>query len=130
MSINRKKAIKIFLWVLCVIIITNLPYITGVIAFVADEGHYRYSNSDGSSTYTEFNNHDFDLAIRRHSSCNRLRSSKADQTLYRLFKKEPFAFWRWGRYFYDERYKLPYKDWKLIQKNRATIIGAGCYRSF
>lgn len=113
-----------------IIVISNMPYITGIISFFVDAGHYRYSNADGSSTYTEFNNHDFDLGIRRHHSCNLLRSSNSDQTMYRLFTKDPFTFWRWGRYFYDDRYKLPYRDWNEIKQNRKTIAGVGCYQSF
>jgi hypothetical protein len=96
-----------------------------------DDGHYKYSNSDGTSTFVEFKTHNFELATRRHYSCNLRRSKDADQTMYRLFTKNPFAFWRWGLYCYDERYKIPYKDWDEIKKNRKqTIYGEGCYQAF
>ena len=37
--------------------------------------------------------------------------------VYRLFWKNPLAFWRWSDYLSDDpHYKLPYKDWNEIKK--------------
>jgi hypothetical protein len=121
---------RIIVWILAIIIIANIPIATRLFGFFLDEGHYRYSNSDGTSTYVEFKSHNFEMGIRRNDSCNLRRPKDADPTMYRLFTKNPLAFWRWGLYFYDERYKLPYKDWNEIKNNRKIIYGAGCNQSF
>ena len=30
--------------------------------------------------------------------------------MYRTFKKNPLAFWRWDDYLFGRRYRLPYLD--------------------
>ena len=48
--------------------------------------------------------------------------STKDTVVYRLFWKNPLAFWRWAEYFNDKRYDLPYKSWESIRKKRGYDI--------
>jgi hypothetical protein len=44
--------------------------------------------------------------------------NSGDTTLYRLFKKSPYKFWRWEEYLFNWRYRLPYKNWEDIRMIR------------
>ncbi len=83
-----------------------------------DERHYRYSNYNGSFTFYEFMSRDFEMMHRGHKVCLSHRPNLKDKQIYRLFSKNPLAFWRWRLYFFDERYKLPYRDWEEIKNIR------------
>lgn len=86
-----------------------------------DERHYKYSNFNGTSTSYEFMSRDFQMMKRLHKTCSSLHPERKDKRLYRVFNKNPFAFWRWRLYFFDERYKLPYKNWNEIEKMRGNV---------
>jgi hypothetical protein len=85
----------------------------------ADGSYYRYSNSNGSMTFVEYKSRDFEMMNRRFESYRKEKSNH-DTTLYRLFKKNPLAFWRWGQYFFSKRYRLPYKAWAEIKSVRGA----------
>lgn len=61
----------------------------------------------------------FNSMKNMHNGCLSYRPNLKDKKMYRLFSKNPLAFWRWRLYFFDERYQLPYKDWAEIEKVRA-----------
>lgn len=112
----KKK--KILLVIITVVIVSNIFPITGVFSFLLDQKHYRYSNYNGSATFYEFMERDFEMAKRSHLGCLSYRPDLKDKKMYRLFSKNPLAFWRWRLYFFDKRYKLPYKKWEEIYKIR------------
>ncbi len=85
---------------------------------MVDEKHYRYSNYNGSYASYEFMSRNFEMMKRMHKGCLAHRPDLKDKKMYRLFTKNPLAFWRWRMYFFDERYRLPYKDWKEIEQTR------------
>ncbi|KQB99369.1 hypothetical protein AQF98_17505 [Pedobacter sp. Hv1] len=110
---------------------SNIPPFTGIFRFFLDQKHYRYSNSDGTSTFYEFMSRDFEMAKRRQAHCLLKKPDLKDRKHYRLFSKNPLAFWRWRLYFFDERYKLPYKNWEEIEKTRKSAAGvSGCITEF
>ena len=109
---------NILIFVACTVIIANTWPFTPLIRKVVDVGHYRYSNSNGSMTSTELMGRGFEMMNNRHINCLAARPELKDKQVYRLFSKNPFAFWRWRLYFFDERYKLPFKDWNEIRKVR------------
>jgi hypothetical protein len=47
-----------------------------------------------------------------------LKIEKGDSVIYRLFSKNPLAFWRINKYFTDPKYKLPYRSWAKIKIKR------------
>lgn len=101
-----------------IIILSNVPPFTQVLKIIFDEKHYRYSNYNGSYTFYEFKSRDFEMMKTAHSGCLSSRPQLKDKNVYRLFSKNPLAFWRWGLYLFSERYKLPYKNWADIEKIR------------
>ena len=116
---------------IAVVIVSNIFPITGLFTFLLDQKHYRYSNYNGSSTFYEFMERDFEMAKRWHHGCLLQQPDLKDKKLYRLFSKNPLAFWRWRLYFFDERYKLPYKNWEEIEKKRGKVKETqGCSISF
>ncbi|WP_316794733.1 hypothetical protein [Pedobacter frigoris] len=124
---------KILIIIGCIIILSNIPPISALIQISVDERYYRYSNYNGTMTFTQFMSRNFEMMKNRHNSCLLARPNLKDKQVYRLFTKNPFAFWRWRLYFFDERYKLPYKDWKEIEKVRVAEnvkIIDGCNAEF
>ncbi len=87
---------------------------------MVDERHYRYSNANGSFTFYEFMSRNFEMMKISHQECLLDHPKLKDKNVYRLFSKNPLAFWRWSMYLFDERYRLPYKDWKEIEQKRKT----------
>lgn len=112
------RNIKIAISIIGIIILSNMsPFVWFFKNFV-DERHYRYSNYNGSNTFTEFKSRNFEMMKSVHRSCLLSHPNQKDRNIYRLFSKNPLAFWRWRLYLFDERYRLPYKDWKEIKKRR------------
>jgi hypothetical protein len=109
---------KIIISIIAIIILSNVSPFVWMFKNFVDERHYRYSNYNGSFTFYEFMSRDFEMMKRSHKGCLSYRPSLKDKNVYRLFTKNPFAFWRWRLYFFDERYKLPYKSWEEIKKRR------------
>ena len=94
-----------------------------------DGSYYNYSNKNGSVTFTEFKARDFEMMKRRFESY-RKKTGNTDTIMYRLFKKDPITFWRWGKYFISKRYQLPYKDWSEIKAIRGEIENKTGYQDF
>lgn len=116
--IKMKRIKKILIVIACIVILANVPPFTTLFKVFVDEKHYRYSNSNGSFTFYEFMDRNFEMMKRNHKSCLLRRPELEDKQVYRLFTKNPLAFWRWRLYFFDERYKLPYRDFGEINKIR------------
>ncbi|MCZ2458284.1 MAG: hypothetical protein LC128_01545 [Chitinophagales bacterium] len=118
---QKKKKIK--WWIIGIIlfmIISNLPPLKGVFGLILDDDYYRYSNGDGSLTFSEipFKGRLYNLSPIVPKSFIQTHPNTNDTLVYRLFWKNPLYFWRWGEYFYDKRYELPYKSWHEIRKKR------------
>ncbi len=116
---NYMKRKKILIVLAVIVIGSNLFPFTALLKIFVDEKHYRYSNYNGSLTFTVFSHRDFEMLKRRHKDCQLSRPNLKDKELYRLFNKNPLAFWRWRSYFFDKEYKIPYKNWEEIKKIRA-----------
>ena len=113
-----KQYKKILFFFAIVIILSNVPPFRDYFRVTVDERHYRYSNANGSFTFYEFMSRNFNMMKYSHKVCLNQQSHLKDKQVYRLFAKNPFAFWRWSLYLFDERYKLPYKNWKEIEEVR------------
>jgi hypothetical protein len=117
----RKEFRMVAIVVLSILLISNIRPIKSIYGLLIDENHYKYSNANGSYTSmdNQFKNSYLNLdeiSLLKENIYLNLHSN--DTVIYRCFKKDPFAFWRWGEYFYDKRYVLPYKSWKEIRKKR------------
>jgi hypothetical protein len=116
-----KRVVKIIVIVFAALtVLTNIPIVSDIAETFVDYNHYRFSNGDGTYTAVDnlFKNDRWPL---RQTITNprffELHPS-SDPTMYRLFRKNPFAFWRYGKYIRDPRYKLPYREWKEIKSRR------------
>jgi len=114
--VKRNK--KIIIIIVGIVILSNTFPFTGMLKNLVDGNqYYRYSNYNGSNTFYELWSRDFEMMERTHRSCLSKGYMK-DKHIYRLFKKNPLAFWRWRLYFFDKRFKLPYRNWEDIKKIR------------
>ena len=107
------------------IIVSNTPPFMYLVDWAIDLHHYRFSNASGSFTVINTASADMTgvkLAFQEYIKTK--HPEPRDTILYRIFSKNPLAFWRWNSYLFDERHKLPYKSWDEIendphfQKNR------------
>lgn len=113
---------KSLILILAFLFIANIPPIKNIFTFFIDENHYRYSNYDGSFTFIEFKGHDTEMMGRKENAFNKKHFLDSNTVVFRCFRKNPLALWRWAEYFYDKRYKLPYKNWKEIRKRRGSDL--------
>jgi hypothetical protein len=101
-----------------IILISNLPPLRYLLDYIIDEKHYRYSDYNGEFSIIDRSGSNVDgllMSFKDYSENNNLK----DKNLYRLFYKNPLAFWRWYSYFSnDPRYELPYMNWNEIKKRR------------
>lgn len=118
MQLKMKRYKKFLITIAGIIILSNTYPFTQLLKISVDERHYRYSNYNGSFTFYEFMDRNFEMMKSSHDGCLSYRPNLKDKRLYRVFSKNPLAFWRWRLYFFDERYKLPYKNWADIEKTR------------
>lgn len=125
---NRIKKFSIVFGV--IICLSNIWPISAFFKLFLDEKHYKYSNADGSNRTYEFMSRNFEMMKRMHKGCLTYNPEQKDKKMYRLFTKNPLAFWRWRLYFFDERYKLPYKNWKDIEKIKHDKPRMGCALEF
>lgn len=117
------KRKKIKWWIISIILfmlISNIPPLKGVFGLVFNNDYYRYSNGDGSVTFSEFpfKGRLYNLSLVVPKNFVDGHPDTKDTLMYRLFWKNPLYFWRWSEYFYDKRYRLPYKSWHEIRKRR------------
>lgn len=114
---KSKTYIKYFI---LIVVLSNTPPIKSIISLGLDEKHYRYSNNDGTRTFISNPYKGKEFLYKKYFSGKNLLDlyPGADTTVYRLYKKDFWAFWRWGEYVYDKRYTLPYKSWDSIKAHR------------
>lgn len=117
----KVKIIMPLLFFGIIILVSNLPPIRYFLDYIIDEKHYRYSSYDGQFAFIDRSGHtvnDVTGAFNNYQQKNKLK----DQKLYRLFYKNPLAFWRWYSYFnHDIRYDFPFMNWNEIEKKRGKI---------
>lgn len=112
----KKKTI--FIGLIIILLVPNLPVINKYVAHQLDEGHFKYANLDGSFIATQsfsfkspgFSTFGFEQFIKRTSPTNE------NKKLYRLYKINPLCFWRWNNYIQNGLH-FEYMDRKVIEKN-------------
>ena len=122
--IQTKKA-KRYRWLvralmpLAIVALCNLSGPSDFFELWIDYNHYKYSNGDGSWRITEnlFMNDRFHFRRSLNTQKFLERYPGADTIVYRNFTKNPLAFWRYGKYFFDRRYTLPYISRKQAMEN-------------
>jgi len=121
----KKRKGKIILSVLVVlfIVLCNTYLVRDLIDLSFHPNYYRYSNYNGSFTAQNIQlgiltNSKHGIETRFKSFIEETDPPPEDRQLYRLFRRNPLYFWRWYSYFTDERYDLPYMNWKEIRARR------------
>lgn len=116
----KRKIVKLFVSLFLVTaIISNIAPLRYYVSYAVDFSHYRYSNASGTFTYIDMAGNKPEDAINRFNSFVKETSpTPEDSILYRIFYRNPFAFWRYYSYGY-EKYDIPYKSWSSIKKARA-----------
>jgi len=126
-----KSKRNITIAIIAIIVLSNVTPFRQILKIAVDQRHYRYSNYNGSFTFYEYMDLNFEMMKRMHGVCSSHHPNLKDKKVYRLFTKNPLAFWRWWLYFFDERYKVPYKNWADIEKARGRAKATtGCMLDF
>jgi hypothetical protein len=114
-----KKFCKVFIGIFIFVILSNIPPLQTLLKFFFDQKLYHYSTKDGSAFFDEniFLGNIFEFK-RVTTQGKRERYPEADTIIYRNFKLNPYAFWRYRDYLNDERYTLPYYPLEEAQKKR------------
>lgn len=104
-----------------IVIIVNFPLFNKSFLLMFDgKGHFRYSNSNASFTREE--SLGFKDPFISNWSIERFveetHPAVGNKQIYRLYRINPFCFWRWHYYFSTSR-NFEYKSWKEIEPNRA-----------
>jgi hypothetical protein len=116
---KRKRWITPILIAVSLIALCNLPGPSDFFELWVDYNHYKYSNGDGTLKFTEnlFKNDRFHFTRTITWPEFFKKYPNGDTTIYRNFTKNPLAFWRFGKYFFDRRYTLPYMSRKQAVEN-------------
>ena len=133
---NLKKIYRrTSLFLISIIIISNIPFVSWIIDSCFGMDYYAYSNGDGTWTGggTSFKEKPYPniMTLSTTEIDSRVYGAKpvgvelrelypnADTIIYRLFWKNPLVFWHWWQYIgMDHRYDFPYKSWEEIQARR------------
>jgi hypothetical protein len=89
-----------------------------------NEGYHKYSNGDATVTSYEIFNQGREIDQEFSNKFYKYRSFKVQYPnstvtiLYRLFKVNPFHFWRWAENSYSWRFRMPYRNWEKIRVKR------------
>lgn len=126
---------KLIIVGIIVLVVFNLHPLRTIMEVFIDEDHYRYTNYSGSFTVSEkpFKvDRRYPQVIKGfHAFKDDKKPNSKDTILYRLFWRNPLAFWRWRGYFTEERYKLPYMDFDEVKKRRGkNWVGDNYYQRF
>jgi hypothetical protein len=115
-----KRWIIILLVVIALIVLSNTRAAKSMVN-EKDESDCSYSNRDGSFTFQEFqfNSRDFAMCQRKFQEFK--KQNHTDTVLYRLCKSNYLKFWNYSDYFFDEKFRLPYKSWPEIEEIRGPI---------
>ncbi len=126
-QMTRKKAYWLTgILLLVTVLAANLTPLNWLFMISVDADRYCYANLSGTVTVMEnrFKNRaisDFSQFSHVKPEC-RVPGFEGDTLMYRLFSKQPLAFWRWKEYLTDERYNLPYITWETIKERRMPYI--------
>jgi hypothetical protein len=114
---------KVLLGITIILLLSNIPPLQTVFKLFFDQSLYHYSTKDGSAFFDEnvFLGRVFKFK-RVTVQEKRNRFPEADTIIYRNFEVNPFAFWRYRDYLYDERYTLPYLPLDEADKQRTAWI--------
>ncbi len=96
-------------------LVSNISPVHEIFSLFGDSDHFKYSNANGEFTFVEFKGRD---TVMLKKVFNLYSEKTNDTILYRLFSKNPLAFWRIKKYFTDPKYNLPYKNWDEIKSKR------------
>ncbi len=126
-----KKKHIIFIFSGLLFFLSNFPPLKYVFDLSIDSEYHKYSNYNGTFTFVEFKGHNYEMMKRVYSEFKKTNSTKEDTTLYRVFSKNYFCFWRWKDYYEDKRFLLPYKSWSIIRHNRGyDLVFSNNYQDF
>jgi hypothetical protein len=115
MKISAKVTVAIFAF----LILSNIPPFQTFFKLFFDQKLFHYSTKDGSAFFDEniFLGDAFQFK-RVTTQEKRANYPEADTIIYRNFKPNPIAFWRYRDYIFDERYTLPYFPLDEARKKR------------
>lgn len=111
-------------------IITALLVILVLLNFISPEPNCSYSTYMGSFTYEEMN-----FKERNFRNCQAKfglykKEKNNDTILYRLCPKKFWQVWNYERYFFSDKFKLPYANWNSIQLRRGAITNKTGFQDF
>jgi hypothetical protein len=117
--IKMKKPVKFSVGIIFFLVVSNIPPMQTIFKLLFDQKLYYYSTKDGSALFDEniFLGRVFHFRRSTTKSFNETYP-EADTIIYRNFKPNPFAFWRYRDYIFDERYTLPYFPLEEARKKR------------
>jgi hypothetical protein len=117
---------KILLLVVVILIVINVP----PLKWVFGQEDLLYSNSNGSFTFDEVNNsgRNYKLCMDNFEVFKSIH--KENTLLFRVTPINILEFWRWGEYVTNEKYKLPYKSWKVIEGIRGPVKNKTNWQAF
>lgn len=124
---------KLLKYMVVLIMSASIPPIKSFLSLMLVEKHYRYSNGDGTWNLIEipFKGRVFNFTKTLDTAWLWKDCPQSDTTVYRLYKKDFWAFWRFGEYLYDKRYILPYKSRDEIRRYRTVHkITYACHTDF
>lgn len=126
---TRRKYYKLIgIIVLVTIAACNFTPLNVLFKLSVDSDHYQYSNLSGTVTFSEdwFKKRTISdvTKFRKVSPSCIAEGFENDTLMYRLFSKNPLAFWRWKEYFTDERYDLPFARWTEISNKRENYLNS------
>jgi hypothetical protein len=121
---NKMK--KILLFVLVIVVITNLP----PIKWITGPDDILYSNANGTFTFDEANisGRNYELCMDNFYAFKSI--NEKDTVLFRITPINILEFWRWGDYLIKGKYKLPYKSWREIERIRGPIENKTNWQAF
>ncbi len=111
-------------------IIAILLTILVLLNFFSPEPNCSYSNYTGSFTFEEMN-----FKERNFRNCEAKfglfkKENNSDTALYRLCPKKFWQIWNYRRYFFSDKYKLPFMNWESIQLRRGVISYKSGFQDF
>ena len=112
-----------------IVVVSNLPPFSYLFNLV-DNNDCAYANRTGTFTFQEMNfkNRDYTMAKWKFEAYK--KENKKDTVLYRLCTINYFKFWNYRHYLTHEKYKLPYRPWMEIEKNRGVVENKSGYQDF
>ncbi|MEJ5148773.1 hypothetical protein [Sphingobacterium sp. MYb388] len=119
-----KKGYYILASLMIFVFFSNIPPLRYLFDWIVDETHYEYANASGSFYVIDrVGNNISGVKAGFKKSMEQENLLNKDTVLFRLFWKNPLAFWRYYSYFdkNDERYKLTYMNKDQIEERMKNI---------